>query len=167
MATEEARELVNDVKAGRMSRREFVIKALALGMSTSGITAVLAAVSNPVAAQTSGSTYTLVVSLSPDRSNPSPLTGKTASGNIYVFTSPGTGVLRVRFYLDDPNMSGTPRRIENTAPHDFAGGSVSTANPFDTKAVSDGTHTISAAVELSGGGTEVVHASFTVVNSAT
>src|SRR5215208_3783431 len=150
MATEATQKLINEVTAGRMSRREFVIKALALGISTSGITAVLAAVSAPVAAQ---STYELLVSSSPDRSNPSPLAGKTVSGNIYVFTSPGTGVLRVRFYLDDPNMSGTPRRIESTAPHDFAGGSVSAANPFDTKTVADGSHTITAAVELTEGGT--------------
>ena len=164
MATEETRKLVNKLKLGRMSRREFVIKALALGMSTSGITAVLAAVSTKATAQ---GAYELLVSSSPDRSNPSPLAGKTASGNIYVFTNPGTGASRVRFYLDDPTMSGTPRRIESTAPHDFAGGSVSTANPFDTRTVADGSHTISAAVELTGGGTEVVHASFAVANSTT
>jgi hypothetical protein len=70
----------------------------------------------------------------------------------------------VRFYLDDPNMFGTPRRVEKSAPYDFAGGSVSTANPFDTLTVSDGSHTLTAAVELSGGGIEVVNATFTVAN---
>ena len=164
MATEATRELINAVTAGRMSRREFVIKALALGISVSGIISVLASLSTPAEAQSSGGTYTLLASSSPDRSNPTPLAGKTVSGNIYAFTSPGTGVYRVRFYLDDPNMTGTPRRIENNPPHDFAGGAVSTANPFDTFTVSDGSHTITAAVELSGGGTEVVHATFTVAN---
>jgi hypothetical protein len=116
---------------------------------------------------TSQSTYGLLVSSSPDRSNPSALAGRTVSGNIYVFTSPGTGVSRVRFYLDNPTMSGTPRRIESNAPHDFAGGSVSTANPFDTRTLSEGTHTITAAVELTEGGTQVVHASFAIANSTT
>ena len=120
MATEETRELVTDVIAGKMSRREFAIKALALGMSTSGIAAVLTTLSTPVAAQASA--YALVVSLSADRSNPSSLAGKTVSGNIYVFTTPGSGVSRVRFYLDDPNMGGTPRRVEGNPPHNLAGG---------------------------------------------
>jgi hypothetical protein len=136
-------------------------------MSVSGITAVLAAVSSSTGAQVSSGTYSLLVSSSPDRSNPLPLAGKTVSGNIYTFTSPGTGVFRVRFYLDDPNMTGTPRQVENNAPHDFAGGTVSTANPFNTATVSDGSHTITAAVELSGGGIEVAHASFTVSNCGT
>jgi hypothetical protein len=109
-------------------------------------------------------TYTLLVSSSADRSNPSPLAGKTVSGIMYAFTSPDSGVYRVRFYLDDPNMSGTPRRTESTAPYDFAGGTVSTANPFDTRTLSNGSHTITAAVDKTGGGTEVVHATFTVAN---
>jgi hypothetical protein len=154
--------LINSVMAGKMSRQDFVIRGLALGMSVSGITAVLAAFSTPVDAQTS--TYSVLVSSSADRSNPSPLAGKTVSGNIYAFTSPGTGASRVRFYLDDPNMSGTPRQVESTAPHDFAGGTVSTANPFDTRTLADGSHTITAAVEKTGGGTDVLHASFTVSN---
>jgi hypothetical protein len=164
MSTRDTQELVNGVMAGKISRRDFVFKALALGMSVSGINAVLAAVSTPVDAQTSGGTYSLLVSSSSNRSNPSPLTGQTVSGNIYAFTSPESGVSRVRFYLDNPTMSGTPRSVERTAPYDFAGGTVSTANPFNTAGVSDGSHTITAAVELSGGGTEVVHASFTVSN---
>ncbi len=164
MATEETRELINAVTAGRMSRREFVIKAFALGMSASGIISVLASLSTTAEAQSSGSTYGLLVSSSPDRSNPTPLAAKTVSGNIYAFTGPDTGVYKVRFYLDDPGMSGTPRRTENSAPYDFAGGSVSTASPFDTFKVSDGSHTITAAVVLTSGATEVVHATFTVAN---
>jgi len=69
MATEATRELINAVTAGRMSRREFVIKALALGISVSGIISVLASLSTPAEAQSSGGTYTLLVSSSPDRSN--------------------------------------------------------------------------------------------------
>jgi acid phosphatase type 7 len=149
-----------------MSRREFVIKALALGMSLSGINAVLAAIAVPAAAQVSGDTYTLLMSSSSNRSNPAPLASKSVAGKIYVFTTPDIGVDRVRFYLDDPNMSGTPRKVERNAPYDFAGGTVSTANPFDTTSVSDGSHTITAAVVLTTGGTEVVHATFTVANDS-
>jgi acid phosphatase type 7 len=149
-----------------MSRREFVIKALALGMSLSGINAVLAAIAVPAAAQVSGDTYTLLMSSSSNRSNPAPLASKSVAGKIYVFTTPDIGVDRVRFYLDDPNMSGTPRKVERNAPYDFAGGTVSTANPFDTTSVSDGSHTITAAVVLTTGGTEVVHATFTVANES-
>jgi acid phosphatase type 7 len=47
MAAGNSEKLVEGVMAGRMSRREFVIKALALGMSASGIVAVLAALSAP------------------------------------------------------------------------------------------------------------------------
>jgi acid phosphatase type 7 len=149
-----------------MSRREFVIKALALGMSLSGINAVLAAIAVPAAAQVSGDTSTLLMSSSSNRSNPAPLASKSVAGKIYVFTTPDIGVDRVRFYLDDPNMSGTPRKVERNAPYDFAGGTVSTANPFDTTSVSDGSHTITAAVVLTTGGTEVVHATFTVANES-
>jgi len=165
MATEDARRLADSVTAGRMSRQEFITRALALGMSVSGITAVLAAASPSAGAQTSGS-YSVLVSSSPDRSNPSPLDGKTVSGKIYVFLSPTSGVYRVRFYLDDPDLSGSPRKIEGRAPYDFAGDAEGMANPFDTVAVSNGSHTITAAVELTGGGTDVVHAIFTVSNGS-
>jgi acid phosphatase type 7 len=166
MKYEGSRQLVDAAIEGRISRRDFVIKALALGMSVSGITAVLATVSTPADAQVTGGTYSLLFSSSSNRSNPASLADKTVSGNIYVFTSPDSGVYQVRFYLDNPNMSGTPRKVEKTAPYDFAGGTVSTANPFNTATVTDGAHTITAAVDLTAGGTEVVHAPFTVSNNS-
>jgi len=113
---------------------------------------------------TSSGTYTLLVSRSSNRSSPTSLAGQTVSGNVYVFTSPDSGVLRVRFYLDNPTMSGTPRQVENNAPYDFAGGSVSAANPFNTTTVANGSHTITAAIDLSAGGTQVLQATFTVAN---
>src|SRR3712207_5293865 len=116
---EESQKLINDAMAGRMSRREFVTKALALGMSVSGITAVLAAVAPSAGARVSGGPSTLWVFLSSPRPTPAPLPGKPVAGNIYPSTSPATGVSRVRFYLDNPTMTGTPRQVENTAPHDF------------------------------------------------
>jgi hypothetical protein len=166
MPTEETRELVNAVMRGRISRRDFVIKGLALGMSVSGINAALAAFTPAASGQAASNTYSLLVSSSPNRSSPAPLSGKTVSDKIYVFTSPETGVYKVRFYLDDPNLTGTPRRVETSAPYDFAGGTVSTANPFDTTTVSDGSHTITAAVVLTSGSTEVVNATFAISNNS-
>jgi hypothetical protein len=135
-------------------------------MSVSGINAALAALSPAASGQTSSGTYSLLVSSSPDRSSPAPLSDKTVSGNIYVFANPDTGVRKVRFYLDDPNMTGTPRRLESSAPYDFVGGTVSKASPFDTTTVSDGSHTITAAVVMTSGSTGVVNATFTVSNNS-
>jgi hypothetical protein len=92
------------------------------------------------------------------------LNGQTVSGNIYLFTSPEAGTAQVRFYLDDPGMSGPPRRTEFTAPYDLAGGPVEAADPFDTRTLSNGQHTITAAIEQTTAGTSVVSASFTVAN---
>jgi hypothetical protein len=122
---------------------------------------VLAALSAPASAQT----YALVVSSSPTRTSPAALQGATVSGSIYVFTTPTAGVRRVRYFLDDPQMLKSPRQIDNNAPYDFAGGSVSTANPFNTASVANATHTITAAIDLSAGGTQVVNATFTVANT--
>jgi len=109
--------------------------------------------------------FNLLVSQSATRSSPILLQGQTVSGNIYVFTSPDTSdISRVRFYLDDPNMTGTPRRIEQNGPYDFNGGSVTTATPFNTATLVNGTHTITAAIDLKSGGSTVVHATFTSAN---
>jgi Purple acid Phosphatase, N-terminal domain/Calcineurin-like phosphoesterase len=105
--------------------------------------------------------HELLVSTSPDRSNAQPLHGATVSGQIYVFLSPESGVTRVRFWLDQPSLSGTPRQTEKNPPWDFAGGeSGGLPNPFNTSTLSAGSHTISAVADLTGGGTETVHATF-------
>jgi N-acetylneuraminic acid mutarotase len=110
--------------------------------------------------------YSLKLSTSANRTSAINLSGATVSGNIYVFTSPETSeIVRVRFYLDNPAASGSPRHTETTAPYDFAGGTASSANPFDTKTLPDGLHTITAAIDLSAGGTELVNGPFTVANS--
>ena len=106
--------------------------------------------------------YGLSVSTSPYRTIPKPLAGAVVSGPIYVFTSPDTSVTGARFFLDDPTMSGLPRQIEKNAPFDFAGGTVSVANAFNTSNISSGAHTITAALRLSSGATTVVSATFHV-----
>ncbi|MGH8982660.1 MAG: BACON domain-containing protein, partial [Acidimicrobiia bacterium] len=110
------------------------------------------------------SAYELLASSTSDRADPLPLAGAAVVGDVYVFLSPSEGVKTVRFWLDDPDRSGRPAQREANPPWDFAGGSVTAAKPFDTTDLADGTHTITAELELEGGGTEVVSASFTVAN---
>ena len=110
--------------------------------------------------------FRLLTSGSPSRAAPVPLEGRTVEGPIHVFLAPETGVRRVRFYLDDPGMTRTPRKIESGAPYDFAGSaSNGSALPFDSATIPDGLHSITAAVELSVGGTEVTTSSFRVANT--
>ncbi|MFC5381923.1 Kelch repeat-containing protein [Aquipuribacter nitratireducens] len=105
------------------------------------------------------------VSSHADRSDGATLEAAVLQGNAYVYVpDDGAGIARVEFWLDDPDMSGTPYRSERSAPWDFAGGSASTANAWSTTAVSDGTHTITARVTTSAGAASVVSASFTVRN---
>jgi fibronectin type 3 domain-containing protein len=118
------------------------------------------------ASRPAGTTYQLLLSTAANRTSPVALDGQTVVGNIYVFTAPDTPeISRVRFWLDNPSQSGAPRRTENNAPYDFNGGTVSAATPFDTRSLSDGTHTISAAIDFSNGSTQTVHATFVVANS--
>ena len=109
--------------------------------------------------------YDNVLSLSANRSNPVSLDGQTVSGQIYVFVAPQTGIRRVRFYIDNPTMTGTPNKIENGAPYDLAGtANNGTALPYNTSLLSNATHTLTTVVELSAGGTEVDTSTFTVAN---
>ena len=106
-----------------------------------------------------------MVSSAADRSNPVDLNGRTVSGNIYAFTSPTTSVTRVRFWLDNPAMTGTPTKTENGAPFDFAGTNQNgSANPYNTQGLADGSHSITASVEV-GTTARVVTATFTVSNA--
>jgi hypothetical protein len=64
---------------------------------------------------------------------------------------PGTTTSRVRFWVDDPAMTAPPRTTEGAAPWDFAGGTATTANAFDTSRLRPGTHTLTAVVDTSSG----------------
>ena len=109
--------------------------------------------------------FSLQLSAVADRSASSALQGQTVAGTIYVFVSPASGVTRVRFWLDNPQMSGTPRQTEGAAPWDFAGTAANgTANPTNTTTIPNGSHTITAAVDKSAGGTDVLSSTFTVGN---
>ena len=130
------------------------------------VAATLAVASLLPAAATSVTGYEVQFSVSADWSSPASLHGATVSEQIHVFTNTtATGVKQVRFYLDNPAMTGTPYRIETGAPHDFTGTATDgKAKPFATSGLANGSHTISAAVDLTAGGTEVLHVTFTVAN---
>ena len=114
---------------------------------------------------TAASSYDLLVSGAANRSSASRLQASSVSGTIYVFVSPETGVTQARFYLDDPQRVGSPIKIEGAAPWDFAGtASNGNANPYSTTALANGQHAITVAIDKSGGGTDLVSASFTVLN---
>ena len=109
--------------------------------------------------------YALQMSVSSNRSAPVALAGRTVSGNIYAFTTPTTDVLRVRFFVDNPAMTATPV-TDVTAPYDAKGTRADgTANPFNTSLLTNGAHTLTAAVDKAAGGTEVHTATFTVNNT--
>ncbi|WP_284328882.1 BACON domain-containing protein [Demequina litorisediminis] len=110
-------------------------------------------------------TYSIQHSATASRANPTDLDGAQVAGDLFAFTSPTTNVTQVQFFLDDPAMSGAATHIENTAPHDFNGGTNSVAAPFDTTALPDGPHTITARI-IANGVEEIAHAEFEVVNSA-
>ena len=107
----------------------------------------------------------LALSDTSDRANPRPLTGAVVAGSVFVFIPPVAGVSGVYFYLDDPGMSGAPEQFEQNAPYDFAWGSATAARAFDSRTLTDGEHTISAALSLTGGGSTVVHGKFSVKNA--
>ena len=110
-------------------------------------------------------TYDLLLSTSSNGANSELLSGKSVAGNIYVFTSPENGVAQVQFFLDNPNMTGTPKQTESIAPYDFAGGSSTVANPFNTDTLAAGAHTITAKIFLSDGTTQVVSSAFTTASN--
>lgn len=108
----------------------------------------------------------LVFSASPTRMPSSALANASVSGNIYVFTTPDTGVGQVLFWLDDPNPAnpgGAPIRTENLPPFDFAGAAVDgTALPLNVGGLAIGPHAITARALINGTVRTPVSASFTV-----
>jgi hypothetical protein len=108
-------------------------------------------------------TYTLLFSRSSDRSSSVNLQGQTVAGNIYVFVSPDGGITQARFFIDNTSASGTPFHTENIAPWDLMGGD-NGANPYDTRQLSNGSHSITASITLTSGAVNVTTANFSVNN---
>jgi hypothetical protein len=107
----------------------------------------------------------LAVSLNPDRSQAVRLDGSTAKGNIYVFVRDSKKLRKVDFYLDSRRHTKPPVRTDEQAPFDLSGtASDSTAIPFDTTALTDGSHTIRAVLTWSDGTRTRRRGHFTVAN---
>jgi Protein of unknown function (DUF1565) len=114
--------------------------------------------------------YELYVSTSASRSGAVPLLGASlAHATAYVFTSDASrsstpaGVRQVRYWLDNPQMSGTPAHVENYAAYDFAGTAPDgSAFAWDTSKVSAGNHTITQSVTTTAGSVQTWSATFTV-----
>jgi hypothetical protein len=120
--------------------------------------------------------YALSVSTGSNHSGAIALQGATLSGNVYVFTSSAanlqnydpSGIAHVCYWLDNPSMTGAARHCESYEPYDFIlsvnNSPSSPADPWNTKQVVNGAHSITQAVSKSAGGTEVDTATFTVQN---
>src|SRR5690606_19405636 len=111
------------------------------------VLAVLLSLLGAGAAPADTGAETISFSLNRKRTAPSPLHGATVDGVVYPFLTGDAGVSAVSWWLDDPEMSGTPLRTDTTTPFDYAPGSVTHASaPFDTAELPDGEHTITARV---------------------
>jgi hypothetical protein len=123
-----------------------------------------------------GPAFALSASTSSNHGGAIALQGATLSGNVYIFTSSAanlqnstpTGATRVCYWLDNPSMSGAATHCESFAPYDYAGSAnnntTSLANPWNTGQTANGSHTLTQAVTLSAGGTEVDSAAFNILN---
>ncbi|MFP2908552.1 hypothetical protein ACLESD_26560 [Pyxidicoccus sp. 3LFB2] len=106
-----------------------------------------------------GSNADLWVSAFASRSGAVALPGRTVQGDVYIFAAQRANVSKVDFFLD-----GAFQRSEATAPYDFAGGTETTARPFDTRPLTNGVHTIRALYTFTSGGTFEALATFTTAN---
>lgn len=109
----------------------------------------------------------VLVSSQPDRSDSHPLAGTSYDNGaqVYISAEP-SGVTSVRFYLDDPTMSGAPRHVEFFEPYDFNGtADDGTAIAFDISTLEPGSHTITAAQLQTDGQTRVESATFDVLGT--
>ena len=118
----------------------------------------------PPASAHDSSVGALTYSRSADRAAPVELGGALLGGSVYIFMPADPGVVRVEFFLDDPSMTSAPRRVENTAPFDFAGGSVASATAIDTRSILDGAHTITARLTYGDGDVAGGETTFQVSN---
>ncbi len=109
--------------------------------------------------------YSLMLSYSSNRSGAVQFPAQLNPVNMYAFISPTTGVSQVKFYLDDPERTGSPIQTEGIAEYDFAGtASSGSANPFNAGNLSSGAHTITAEVRRTNNTTQIINAPFTVAS---
>src|SRR4051794_36944519 len=90
-------------------------RAVAISIAIAGILLAAARAFDGGGRATNG----LVVSLASNRTDASPLAGKSLVGRVYIFVGTINGIRKVRYFLDDPQMSHPPRRVTSTPPFDF------------------------------------------------
>ena len=109
----------------------------------------------------------LQASPSSNREDAHELDGSTLRGSvaIHLALKADATVEKVEFYLDDPTRKGAPVTTLTQAPFDFAGTvSATEAALFNTQPLSDGEHTVTAAVTFRGQSAQAVTAKFLVEN---
>ncbi len=109
-------------------------------------------------------TYNLVYSNTPNRADSIVLSSMTVGDDIYVHleSEAAADIEQVRFYLDG---SGSAYKVENIAPYDLEGGSLSSARPFDTTDLVDGVHSLRTEVDLGDGNQLSFDTQFVVANN--
>jgi large repetitive protein len=119
------------------------------------------------------SEYQLRVSGSPERGNNAALDEMPVlRGRAFIFVTPPSGISRVRYFLDatpealEGTLAGlTPSFVADRAPFDFAGMDENgRGRGFDTAQLSNGAHTLTAAIDVRDGSTVVRSIQFIVGN---
>ncbi len=112
------------------------------------------------------SSYNLMVSASSNRSSPVALQGQQLSAAAYIFLLPENDVKQVRFFLDNPSMSGSPTRIEAGAPFDLMGSaSNGSALPLSVTGLAPGAHNLTAEIIYLDNSQTIVVSHFEVVDA--
>jgi len=109
----------------------------------------------------------LLMSLNADRSAATLFSGQTVSGNAYIFLQSTQRIRKVKFFLDQDNLSLNPLRHDWRKPFDFRPSGKRTARPFDTNKLSNGKHFVIAKVYFRNRKQQVIRADFTVSPEST
>lgn len=131
----------------------FAISAVDTSGNESGYSVEISA--NATFSEPATEDYQLLLSTHPDHSNAVKLSGQTVSGDVYIFLDPEAYVSQVVFSID-----GSTHNTENYAPYDLGA-------PFDTRTLSNGTHTISARITDQNAAVQNVSVVCTVANTVT
>jgi len=101
----------------------------------------------------------LLIGDGPARADPQPLEGLTVRGSVFVFVDSRPEIVQASWSLD-----GEPVGISTEAPWDFAGSSGGHGNPFNTRTLANGWHSMFAEILLDSGQTQGFSAAFIVDN---
>ncbi len=107
--------------------------------------------------------YQLLFATKPDRSDGIALNSQLLNGAVYVYLWPESNVKQVRFYVDNPGLTGTAYHSESIAPYDLVGTAANAeALAFDAPSLGDGPHSIGAIITLEDGSEVFALSEFTV-----